>query len=319
MAFSIMRMTTPGKDIWAAAQAGLGLELTRVAVGSGILPTGGSMINRSALISEEMSLPISDVIIGSASASALVEVLLSNAVLDAGFYFREVGIFARHPTTGTEVLYLYDNSSPDQEWIPDKTGLPVREYFRFQIAAAEASTITFDSSGAPGELTIDDIQDEYASPGKLWSSEKIAAALSSLSGAGRTTETVMGAYAAAASADAAAADAAADASAAAADAAAAQAAAVAARAKVKSYTLAVASWTGSGSTWRQTGTFPGLTDDYVLSWSWTTQADGQACVDAELMLDASASGGSATLTWTAKNKPTAAIAVFVSAYLPVAV
>ena len=147
----------------------------------------------------------------------------------------------------------------------------------------------------------------------------LGTAVDDLAGAGRTTETVMGAYAVAASAATAAADAAADASDAAADAAAAQAAAVAARAKVKSYTLAAASWTASGSTWRQTGTFPGLTDDYVLNWSWATSTDGQACVDAELMLDASASGGSATLTWTAKNKPTAAIAVFVSAYLPVAV
>ena len=92
-------------------------------------------------------------------------------------------------------------------------------------------------------------------------------------------------------------------------------AAATARGKTKAFTLPAAGWTASGGAYTQ-----GLTDDYILSWSWASSADGEACVAAEIMLDASCdSAGLATLTWTAKALPAGAIRVFVVAELPVAV
>ena len=90
--------------------------------------------------------------------------------------------------------------------------------------------------------------------------------------------------------------------------------------KTKAFTLPAAGWTASGGAYTQAATMAGLTDDYILSWSWATSADGEACVAAEIMLDASCdSAGLATLTWTAKALPAGAIRVFVVAELPVAV
>ena len=116
--------------------------------------------------------------------------------------------------------------------------------------------------------------------------------LRDLAGHGRTTETIKGAYDIAA----------------------------AARGKTKAFTLPAAGWTASGGTYTQAATMAGLSDDYILSWSWATSADGEACVAAEIMLDASCdSAGLATLTWTAKALPAGAIRVFVVAELPVTV
>lgn len=95
--------------------------------------------------------------------------------------------------------------------------------------------------------------------------------------------------------------------------------AAAGQSRVKEFMLTADGWTTSGSGWKQSGNMTGLSDDYVLSWSWETSADGLACVEAEMMLEASCdSTGLATLTWTAKALPTAAISVFVVAELPVA-
>lgn len=97
-------------------------------------------------------------------------------------------------------------------------------------------------------------------------------------------------------------------------------AAATARGKTKAFTLPAAGWTASGGAYTQAATMAGLTDDYILSWSWASSADGEACVAAEIMLDASCdSAGLATLTWTAKALPAGAIRVFVVAELPVAV
>ena len=97
-------------------------------------------------------------------------------------------------------------------------------------------------------------------------------------------------------------------------------AAATARGKTKACTLPAAGWTASGGAYTQAATMAGLTDDYILSWSWASSADGEACVAAEIMLDASCdSAGLATLTWTAKALPAGAIRVFVVAELPVAV
>ena len=294
MAFTQFALTAAGKGIWSAAQAGLGLEITAITAGDGVLPAGGSLVNRSALISPKMSLPISGVAVSADGTSAIINTLLSNADLAEGFYLRELGVWAKHPTTGIETLYLYDNSTPDSEWIPDKTANPVAEYLRIKIMADAASEITFTASSAdPSALTKEDIDDTGAPTAlNLWSAKKVSDSLADLAGARRADETVVGAYAAAA----------------------------AARSKTKAFTLTAAGWTVSGDVYTCSSAMAGLTDDFILCWSWATSADGEACVAAEIMLDASCdSAGLATLTWTAKALPAGAISVFVVAELPVTV
>lgn len=291
-----MTFTNKGRRLKDKGETGQQIVFTKLQLGDGTY--SGLSDPLTALISPKLDIEVAikKLVPGQ---GALLGANLPMASIVTGFYWRELGLFALDPNEG-EILYAYSNAGSSAEWLDPEGTADLRE----------RSISIFALTGNATSITA-----SFGSSVLFATQEDVA----ELAGAGRTTETVMGAYAAAASAAATASDAAEDASAAADAAAAAQAAAVAARAKVKSYTLAVASWTASGSTWQQTGTFPGLTDDHVLSWSWATQADGQACVDAEILLDASASGGSATLTWTAKNKPTAAIAVFVSAYLPVAV
>ena len=58
MAFRNLMLTTSGMILYAKAQQGKRLHLSRVAVGDGLLAGGDSMVNRSGLKSERASLQL---------------------------------------------------------------------------------------------------------------------------------------------------------------------------------------------------------------------------------------------------------------------
>lgn len=157
MAFSGLMLTTDGKILFAKAQQGKPLHITRVGLGDGMLPDG-SLTNRTALISERLSLLIDGIQLIEGGTTAAVIATLSNQDLQAGFYYREVGLFATDPDSQEEKLYLYDNASPDGEYINDgASGVKIFERLKFQIKAQGTANITFAESGNPINITYDDI------------------------------------------------------------------------------------------------------------------------------------------------------------------
>lgn len=157
MAFSRLMLTTSGKVLFAKAQQGKPLKFTRVAIGDGNLGSG-SLVNRTTLISEKRSLLIDVVQLTDDATTATVVAQLSNADLANGFYFRELGIYAKDPDTHTETLYVYDNAGADGEYIPaDSSGVIVSEYLKLMLQVSGAPNITFNPSGNPLYLTRDEV------------------------------------------------------------------------------------------------------------------------------------------------------------------
>jgi hypothetical protein len=176
MAFNRLMLTTPGKTLYAKAQQGKTLHFSHVAIGDGSIGTG-SLVNRTALISEKMSLAIDAVQIVNSTESAIVT-SLSNSALAEGFYFREIGIYATDPDTSAEVLYLYDNAGTDGEFIPaSSSGVTVSERLKFLLLLDNVTSVTFTASGNPIYLSTDDIQDGTVGSSVLWSSTYIASQL----------------------------------------------------------------------------------------------------------------------------------------------
>lgn len=114
-------ITDAGRLLWADMQAGGSLKATKIAVGSGYMPAGATVKTMTALsatvkeleINKVEKLPEGDFVFGG---------MFSNADLEAPFYYRELGLFAKVINTdGTEtdeVLYAYGNNADNAELIP---------------------------------------------------------------------------------------------------------------------------------------------------------------------------------------------------------
>lgn len=157
MAFSKFMLTIGGMTLYAKAQQGKTLHFTRIALGDGLL-AGGSLVNRSALISERMSLLIDGVQLVNDSTDAAVIATLSNVGLSQGFTAREAGLFAEDPDTHQEVLYLYAHAGTEGEPIPDgNSGSLVYERIKIIVTLDNTGSVTFDASGNPLYLAPDDV------------------------------------------------------------------------------------------------------------------------------------------------------------------
>lgn len=175
MAFRNLMLTTSGMILYAKAQQGKRLHLSRVAVGDGLLAGGDSMVNRSGLKSERASFLIDYVHIAASNSAAEILTTMRNDDLEDGFYFRELGIFAVDPDSGEELLYLYDNAGQDGEYIPAASeNIKVIERLKMIVRLENTPDVTFTASGNPLYLTVDDIDDNTQSLGSLWSSLKIS-------------------------------------------------------------------------------------------------------------------------------------------------
>lgn len=181
MAFRNLMLTTSGMILYAKAQQGKLLHLSRVAVGDGLLTGGDSMVNRPGLKSERASFLIDYVHIAASNSAAEILTTMRNDDLEEGFYFRELGIFAVDPDSGEEQLYLYDNAGQDGEYIPAASeNIKVIERLKMIVRLENTPNVTFTASGNPLYLTVDDIDDNAQSPGSLWSSLKISQMIKSV-------------------------------------------------------------------------------------------------------------------------------------------
>jgi len=172
MSFNKLMLTTDGKTLFAKAQQGKTLQFTRVAIGDGLIGSG-SLVNRSALISEKKSMLIDSILVVNLTELAVV-VSLSNTDIAESFYFNEIGLFAKDPDTLQEKLYLYDNTIENGEPLPTAaSGTIVNERLKLLIAVDNVASVTFNASGNPLYLAIEDISDGSLGSNVLWSATYI--------------------------------------------------------------------------------------------------------------------------------------------------
>lgn len=140
-------LTTKGQALQAKVDAGQTLlTLTKMKIGSGVLPSGQSLQSLNDLVVPEMNVPISAV---SAEGNiSTIAGVITNAGLTNGFNVRELGVFAQDPTLG-EILYsITTDSAPD--YLPPEGGaVTVSSEFNYHITVSNAAnvTATLDPSG----------------------------------------------------------------------------------------------------------------------------------------------------------------------------
>ncbi|WP_438449389.1 phage tail-collar fiber domain-containing protein, partial [Gorillibacterium sp. sgz5001074] len=140
------KFTNKGLALQAKAQAGTELQFTRVGIGDGSLGAQ-QVVNLNTLVSQKMSLPITK-LKPQTGGKAVVGFSFTNQSVSAGFYFREIGLFAQDPQDG-EILYCYANAGSGAEFIAAGGGAEVIEKAIDIIAivgSASSVTATINSS-----------------------------------------------------------------------------------------------------------------------------------------------------------------------------
>ncbi len=112
-----MTLTTAGLNLVAKAMAGAELKFTRAWMGDGYMPDGVQPYDMTALANPLLELPITDWE-ARGDGMAQIEFAVSNKNVQEGFFIREIGVFARDPETGAEVLHSYANSGDTPGYMP---------------------------------------------------------------------------------------------------------------------------------------------------------------------------------------------------------
>lgn len=110
--------TMAGTNTIAEANASKqALIFTKIVIGAGDMPE--SIPSATALTDKRLELAITKSV-KTGDAQFMVQGLLSNKNLEAGFYAREIGLMAKAGENGQEVLFSYTNGGNYVDYIPDK-------------------------------------------------------------------------------------------------------------------------------------------------------------------------------------------------------
>lgn len=150
--FNSAVLTAKGINLLAKAQAGkTTIEFTKAATGNGSYATGESLVGRTALKAQKQTFPISTISVVNES-TVYLKFIVSNQQtsgnLKAGYYVKEVGIFARDPDEG-EILYAIATAVADQwDYLPAYNDLiPSTITMEFYTEVDNASTVYLTAGG----------------------------------------------------------------------------------------------------------------------------------------------------------------------------
>lgn len=140
-----LQLTNKGIALQAKVQAGTELEITKLKLGSGVVPSDTDIKTLTDLIAPEQNLGIG----GKEAVDDYCKIssTISNTGLEAGYYVRKLGVFAQDPDEG-EILYLYaTDGAPD--YLPAGGGSTViSQEFSVMIAVDDTDNIVVDIDSA---------------------------------------------------------------------------------------------------------------------------------------------------------------------------
>lgn len=134
-------MTTQGLSLISEANAtGQALTFSKVLLGDGNLE-GDSIRSLTQLKGPKLELAVTG---GTnlGSGQFQIRAVCSNASLDAGFFAREVGVYAKVGATGVEKLIAYTNGENFVDYIPDKSVPIDSQIFKIDIVVGDTENVT---------------------------------------------------------------------------------------------------------------------------------------------------------------------------------
>ena len=147
------QLTYKGLELLARGQLGKEINFTRVIMGDGEIGEAQDIRQLEGLVTPKLELPIKSINI-TGVGTVTMEAELKNNNLSAGFFAREVGIFAKEGTEGDEILYAYRNTADDSEYIPAGGGSEVWNLlYDIVTVVDQAENITANIDGSVAYVT----------------------------------------------------------------------------------------------------------------------------------------------------------------------
>lgn len=154
--------TMAGTNTIAEANASKqALIFTKIVIGAGDMPA--SIPRATALTDKRLELAITKSV-KTGDGQFMVQGLLSNKNLEAGFYAREIGLTAKAGENGQEVLFSYTNGGNYVDYIPDKN-TPMDSYtFTITTVVGNAEKVQAIVSDN-GVASVHDLEAHNMDPG----------------------------------------------------------------------------------------------------------------------------------------------------------
>lgn len=142
-------LTKKGQLLQAKVGTGIVLALTKMKLGSGVLPEGTSLEDLTDLVTPEQNVGIAAKEVLPDQKMCKISATITNVGLSAGYYVRELGVFANDPDDG-EILYAVTSDSAPDYLPPEGGSTAVSQEFAVYISASNASDV--EVSIDPGAL-----------------------------------------------------------------------------------------------------------------------------------------------------------------------
>lgn len=140
--FQAPKLTDAGKNLYYRNMAGEGIKFTTIQLGNGTI--SGPISAMTALVSAVVT--IDAAVKNNAEQYADVSGHFSNAELEEGFYWREIGVFAADPDYPNDrshnILYCYQNAYDTADFIPVASVETVEKNITVPIIVGDASTVS---------------------------------------------------------------------------------------------------------------------------------------------------------------------------------
>ena len=147
------QLTYKGLELLARGQLGKEINFTRVIMGDGEIGEAQDIRQLEGLVAPKLELPIKSINI-TGVGTVVMEAELKNNNLSAGFFAKEVGIFAKEGDDGEEILYSYRNTGADSEYIPAGGGSEVWNLlYDIVTVVDQAENITANIDGSVAYVT----------------------------------------------------------------------------------------------------------------------------------------------------------------------
>lgn len=142
-------LTKKGQLLQAKVGTGVVLALTKMKLGSGVLPEGTSLEDLTDLVTPEQNVGIASKEVLTDQKICKISATITNVGLSVGYYVRELGVFANDPDDG-EILYAVTSDSAPDYLPPEGGSTAVSQEFAVYISASNASDV--EVSIDPGAL-----------------------------------------------------------------------------------------------------------------------------------------------------------------------
>lgn len=134
-----LMLTKQGKLLQAKAIAGSTLTITKMKLGSGIIPDGVSPEELTDLVQPKQVLGLTAISVNGGLAK--IQSIVTNAELSEGYYIRECGVFANDPDVGEIMYAIMTDTSPD--FLPSaSSSVVISEEFSINVVTENMANIT---------------------------------------------------------------------------------------------------------------------------------------------------------------------------------